>query len=298
MTVNISSIAALLRPGLASVFGDYDQYPSMWSEIFEQNTSDKAVELEVEMKMLGLGQLLNEGAPIAQDSMSQRAVTSFVHRYIGLAFQITRQAIMDNLYKSKFPNMVKSLKKSLAQTKEILGAAIFNNGFDPSYPLADGQPFFSLNHPIDGGSVSNTGTPQQLNESSLESALIQIQQFKDAAGLLAQIKPVKLLLPPQLQYQGTRLLQSAFRTGVANNDISAVYNLSAVPKGYTVNQFLTSPDAWFLLTNADGLKYYSREKIETDVYTDFSTKNLLASAIERYSFGVSNFRAAYGNKGA
>lgn len=299
MTINTGAIANLLRPGLAAVFGEYPMYPSQWSEIFDVYESDKAVEIEVEMKMLGLAQIRSEGAPTAMDNMGQRIVTNYVHKYIGLGFVITRQAIMDNLYKTRFPMMAKALRDSLAQTKEVLGASILNNGFNAAFPIGDGQSLFSTAHPIDGGTVANTpAVAADLNEASLEAAIIAIQQFRNQAGLIVQTKPEKLIVPTQNQFVAERLLASAFRTNTANNDISAIYNVSAVPQGYRVNQFLTGAHNWFLLTDApDGFKHYVREKAETDVYTDFSTDNLQAKAIERYSFGVSNFRAAYGSPG-
>lgn len=300
MAINTTAIANLLRPGLAAVFGDYPAYPSQWSEIFDTYDSDKAVEIEVEMKMLGLASIRAEGAPTAQDTMGQRIVTSYVHRYVGLMFIITRQAIMDNLYKTKFPLMVKALKKSMAQTKEILGASILNNGFNAAFPIGDGQPLYSVNHPIDGNVVANTFAVQaDLNEASLEAAIVGIQQFRDQAGLIVMTQPQKLITPPQGQWTATRLLESAFRTNTPNNDISAIYNTSAIPRGNRVNQFLTNPNAWFIITDApDGFKHYIREEIETDVYTDFTTDNLLAKAIERYSFGVSNFRSSFASSGA
>lgn len=300
MAINTTAIANLLRPGLSAVFGDYPSYPSQWSEIFETYDSDKAVEIEIEMRMLGLAQIRGEGAPTAVDNgMGQRTVTSYVHKYVALSFSITRQAIKDNLYKTKFPLMVRALKKSMAQTKEILGASVLNNGFSAAFPIGDGQPLFSTVHPIDGGVVSNRGVNADLNEASLEAALIAVQQFKDQAGLIVQTKPEKLVVPPQVQYAAERLLNSSFRTNTANNDISATYNLSSVPQGYRINQYLTSPSAWFMLTDSpDGFKHYVREAIETDVYADFSTDNLLAKALERYSFGVSNFRAGFANSGA
>lgn len=299
MAINTTAIANLLRPGLAAVFGDYPLYPSQWSDIFETYESDKAVEIEVEMKLLGLAQIRPEGSPTAVDTMGQRIITNYVHRYVALSFNITRQAIMDNLYKSKFPLMVRALKKSMAQTKEILGASVLNNAFSSSFPIGDGQALCSTAHPIDGSTVANTPSVQaDLNEASLESAIITIQQFKDQAGLIVQTKPQKLVVPPQGQFVAERLLASAFRTNTANNDISAIYNVSAIPQGYRVNQYLTLPNAWYVLTDApDGFKHYVREAIETDVYTEFSTDNLMAKAVERYSFGVSNFRAVYGSNG-
>lgn len=299
MAINTTAIANLLRPGLAAVFGDYPLYPSQWSDIFETYESDKAVEIEVEMKLLGLAQIRPEGSPTAVDTMGQRIITNYVHRYVALSFNITRQAIMDNLYKTKFPLMVRALKKSMAQTKEILGASVLNNAFLAAFPIGDGQALCSTSHPIDGGTVANTpAVNADLNEASLESAIITIQQFKDQAGLIVQTKPQKLVVPPQGQFVAERLLASAFRTNTANNDISAIYNVSAIPQGYRVNQYLTLPNAWYVLTDApDGFKHYVREAIETDVYTDFSTDNLMAKAVERYSFGVSNFRAVYGSDG-
>lgn len=299
MTTNTAAIQSLLRPGLADVFGDYPNFPSEWSEIFDKNTSDKAVEIDVEVKLLGLAAIKAEGASIAYQDMGQRFITNYLNQYTAIGFIITRQAMKDNLYKDRFPMQAKSLKDSLAQTKEIRGAAILNNGFDTAYPIGDGQPVFSLSHPIDGGTVANTFTVQtDLNESSLEDAITGIGNFKDVAGLRRQFIPQKLVVPNGGQFTAQRLLQSQFRTGTGNNDINAVYSMNLVPKGFVLNHYLTDTDAWFLMTNADnGFKYFERETVETDVYEDFDTKSLKASAIERYSFGVSNFRAAWGSSG-
>lgn len=299
MAINTSSIQSLLRPGLKAVFGSYDQYPSEWSNIFDTYYSDKAVEIEAEMKFLGLAQIQPEGAPTAIDTMGQRIITQYYHKYFGLGFVITRQAIMDNLYKTRFPMMAKSLKHSLQQTKEIVGANIINNGWNPQYPIGDGQPLFSVNHPIDSGVVANTpAAPVDLNEASLEAALIGIQQFQDQAGLIVRTQAQQLIVPTQNQFVATRILESVYRTGTANNDINAMYANASVPKGYSVNHFFTLPACWVIKTDApDGAKHYIREPVETDVYTDFSTRNLQVSAIERYSFGVSNFRSLYGSQG-
>ncbi len=300
MPINTSSIQALLRPGLADVFGDYPQGPAQWTEIFDRHTSDKAVEIDVEVKLLGLAQIKAEGASIAYDSMGQRYVTNYYHRYVGIGFIITRQAMKDNLYKSSFPLQAKALKDSMIQTKETLGAAVLNNGFDTNFPIGDGQPVFSTSHPIDGGVVANTFTVQaDLNETSLEDAIVGVQRFRDQAGLRKPVKQKKLIVPPELEWTATRLLNSQFRTDTANNDISAIYQNNAVPQGYRVNLYLTDTNAWFLMTDApSGFKYYEREALETDVYQDFDTDNLKAKAIERYSFGVSNFRGAWGSQGA
>lgn len=300
MAINTTQIRDLLRPGLAAVFGDYPMYPGQWSEIFEKHSSDKAVEIEVEVKLLGLAQIKAEGASTAYQDMGQRYVTNYVNRYTSVGFIITRQAIKDNLYQSSFPLQAKALRQSMEQTKEVLGASVLNNGFSSNFPIGDGQPLFSTAHPIDNGTVANTFTVQaDLNETSLQDAIVGVQRFRDAAGLRVMTKPTKLIVPAELQWTATRLLQSQFRVDTANNDINAIYNNSAVPQGHRVNMFLTDTNSWFLLTDApNAFKYYERESLETDVYTDFDTDNLKAKAIERYSFGCSNFRGGWGSQGA
>jgi phage major head subunit gpT-like protein len=232
--------------------------------------------------------------------MGQRYVTNYVNRYTSIGFIITRQAIKDNLYQSSFPLQAKALRQSMEQTKEVLGASVLNNGFSANFPIGDGQPLFSTQHPIENGVVANTFTVQaDLNETSLQDAIVGVQRFRDAAGLRIMTKPTKLIVPAELQWTATRLLQSQFRVDTANNDINAIYNNSAVPQGHRVNMFLTDTNSWFLMTDApNGFKYYEREALETDVYTDFDTDNLKAKAIERYSFGCSNFRAGWGSQGA
>jgi phage major head subunit gpT-like protein len=300
MAINTTAIRDLLRPGLAAVFGDYPMYPAQWSEIFEKNTSDKAVEIEVEVKMLGLAQLKSEGAATAYDSMGQRFTTNYVHRYVGLGFIITRQAIKDNLYKSRFPMQAKALRASFEQTKEVLGAAVLNNGFDANFPIGDGQPVFATAHLIDSGTVANTFTVQaDLNETSLQDAIVGIQRFRNAAGLRIMTKPTKLIVPTELQFQAERLLTSQFRVQTANNDVNAVVSMSGVPQGYRVNHFLTDTSGWFLMSDApNAFKYYEREGLEIDTFTEQDTDSVKVRGIERYSFGVSNFRGAWGSQGA
>jgi phage major head subunit gpT-like protein len=299
MAISRSDIRSLLEPNLRAVFGMAPMYPAQWSEIFDVYSSEKAVETEVEMKFTGLAQMRPEGSPTAMDSMGQRIVSSYYHRYFSLGFQITRAALVDDLYKTRFPMMAKSLKHSLDQTKEIVGANVINNGFNDDYPLGDGQPLFSVEHPIDNGVVANMPeVAVDLSEAALEAAIISIQQFKDQAGLTIMTQAKKLLVPPAGQFTADRLLNSVYRTGTANNDINAIYNTKAIPAGYRVNQFFTHPNSWVILTDApDGAKHYVREKPQTSVDTDFLTDGLLAKAVERYSFGVSNFRCMYGSLG-
>ena len=300
MTINTSQIQQLLRPGLAEVFGDYPMYPAEYTEFFETKSSDKAVEIEVEMKLLGLASTKAEGAATQFQDMGQRVISTYYHRYTSVGFIITRQAMKDNLYESQFPQQAQSLRASMMQSKEVNGAAVLNNGFNAAFPGGDGVALFSTAHPIDTGTFANTPAVQtDLNEASLQDAITAISQLRDQAGLITMTKPVKLIVPPQLQFTADRLLHSQFRTSTANNDINAIYNIGAVPGGYKVNHFLTDVNAWFLCTDApNGLKHYVREKLETDVFTDFTTSNLLAKAIERYSFGWSNSRGMYASSGA
>lgn len=301
MTIATSDIRSLLRPALGAVFGSYDDYPAMWSEAYTRHSSKMAFELEVEMKMLGIASIMPEGSPVPMDTMGQRVISKYIHRYVSIGFAITRAAQKDNLYQSQFPLMAKSLRKSMLAAKETLGASLFLNGFNAAFPVGDGQPLFSTAHPIDGGTYANTPVIQaDLNEASLESAIVAVQQFRDWAGILAKTMPVKLWIPPQLQHTANRLLKSEYRVSTPNNDISSIVHDNYIPQGAKVNQyFYPAPNAWYLLTDAnDAFKMYQREELETDVYTDFATKNLLCSAIERYSFGVSNPRGAYGSQGA
>ena len=301
MPINTASIASLLRPGLADVFGDFPMYPTQYKEIFETHTSDKAVEVDVEIKLLYQAEIRQEGAGTAYQDMGQRYIFNYVHQYVSTGFIITRQAIKDNLYKSRFPLQAKALRNAFQQTAEVLGISVINNGFDATnFPQGDGVALFSTAHPIDGGTVANTFTTQaDLNETSLQDAINAIQQFKDQAGLIIQTKPTKLIVPTQLQWTADRLLESQFRIGTANNDVNAIVNTSAVPQGYRVNQFITDQNMWLLLTDApSAFKKYEREPLEIDMYTDFDNDNLTVKGLERYSFGCSNFRGGFASSGS
>jgi phage major head subunit gpT-like protein len=213
--------------------------------------------------------------------------------------QITANTIRDNLYKDEWPRASESGKDSMRQAKNIQGASVLNNAFSTLYPVSDGQPLCSTAHPVSGQTSINTfAVPTQLNETSLQDALIGIQLFLNASALRIALNAEKLIVPPQLQFTANVLLESKFRTSTANNDISAIYNLSSVPMGYRVNQFLSNPNAWFLLTDeSNGFKYYERDPLTIDMFTDTTTRNLNVTFVERYSFGVSNWRAVYGSQG-
>lgn len=300
--INTAQIASLLRPGLKAVFGQYPTYPEQWTEIFKTYQSDKYQEIEVEMKYLGAADIKPEGQPIATDSMGQRIVTNYIHKRVGLSFTITKEAVEDNLYQNQFPQQAISLRNSLRITKNILGANILNNAFNAAYPIGDGQAVCSANHPIDGGVFSNTlaagSASVDFSEAGVEQAIILIQKFPMQSGILSQTMAKKMILPRELQFSASRLLNSAFRVDVANNDINALYHNDYIPDGYRINQFLTSPTAWFVLTDAeDGLKHFQRTPVETDTYVDYPTDNVMAKATERYSFGISNPRAIFGSPG-
>ena len=200
----------------------------------------------------------------------------------------------------QFPQQAVSLRNSLRVTKNILGANVLNNAFNAAYPIGDGQPVCSKNHPIDGGVFSNTFNAHvDFSEAGVEQAIIAIQKFPMQSGILAQTMAKKIIVPRDLQFAASRLLNSQFRISTANNDINAVYHNDYIPEGYRVNQYLTSQDAWFILTDApDGLKHYQRTGVETDTYVDYQTDNVMAKATERYSFGVSNPRGIFGSPSA
>lgn len=300
--INTGQIAQLLRPGLKAVFGQYPMYPEQWTEIFKTYQSDKYQEIEVEMKYLGAADIKPEGQPIATDSMGQRIVTNYIHKTVGLSFTMTQESISDNLYQNQFPQQAMSLRDSLRVTKNILGANVLNNAFNPAYPIGDGQPLCSAAHPIDGGTYSNAFVGNapfvDFSEAGVEQAIILIQQFPMQSGILSQTMAKKLILPRELQFSASRLLNSAFRVDVANNDINALYHNDYIPEGYKINQYLTSTTAWFVITDStDGLKHFQREAVSTDTYVDYSTNNVMCKAMERYSFGASNARGIFGSPG-
>lgn len=297
--INRAQIPALLRPALAAVFGMLGTYKDEWQEIFSTTKSDLAQEIEVEMKYLGAADIKAEGAPSASDSMYQGFTTSYLHRMVSLSFVMTIESLQDNQYQKDFPQQATSLRDSLRTTKNILGANILNNAFDAAYPIGDGQSLCSVAHPIDGGTYSNRLVQNvDFSEAGVEQAIIQIQAFPMLSGILANTMAQKLLVPKEIQFDASRLLNSAFRVDTANNDINALYHNDYIPKGYTINHYLNNPAAWFVLTDSkNGFKHYQRSPVETDTYADPSTLNVTAIAYERYSFGCSNSRAVFGSLG-
>ena len=288
-----------MRPNLRAVFGSYDSYPSQWSRMYAKQKSFKNYEQDSEMSYLPAAQIIPEGSPFAMGQMGERSKYTYFHRKIGLGFSITEEAIDDDLYKTEFPKQALSLRRSMDQAREILGAALFNQGFNSGYPIGDGAKFFDTLHPIDTGYVANTPSVQiDLSEASLEAATITIQQFKDVAGNIIKTMAKLLVVPPQGQYVASRILNSQFSPGNANNAVNALNFDNRIPEGYFTNQFLTLPNSWYVKTDApNSTNFFQRTPVKTSVYTEFQTNNLLAKAVERYSFGVSNFRGWYASSG-
>jgi hypothetical protein len=300
MPVQLASIANLLFPGLREVTGKYKQIPRQYDKLFAFSKSDMAVERTVEARFLSYAQEKQEGGPTAFDNNAgQRYTYNQEHIELALGYAITRKAIDDNLYKSQFQPSNLGLMESFNQTKEIYGANVFNTGnvYNPSI-LGDGQPLFSTAHPVDGNTYANTPSVQaDLNEASLLSGMIGIRRnFVDQANLRMYARAQKLVIPAEQEPVAIRLLQTELRPGTAQNDVNAIRSTAGgLAQGYIVNDYFTSPYAWFMLTNIAGLVYMERVAFETDMQVEFTTDNLLVKGYERYSFGYYNPRAAYGS---
>jgi len=300
MAVNLSQIKDLLLPGLRGVEGKYEMIPSQYDKIFTKHDSKMALERTAEMRYLGLAQLKTEGGQTAFDNgAGERFIYNQEHTEIALGYAITRKAIDDNLYKTQFHPSNLGLIESFQQTKEIYGANVLNTATTYNSAIGgDGVALCADDHPIDGGTVSNIpSTPVDLNESTLLNAMIAVRtNFKDQAGLKVFARARKLIVAPQNEPVAIRLIKTELRPGSADNDVNAILSTAGgLPESYMVNDFLTSPYAWFLLTNIDGLSYMNRVKFETDMQVDFVTDNLLVKGYERYSFGYYNWRSIFGS---
>lgn len=300
MAVNLSQIKDLLLPGLKGIEGKYEQIPRQWDKIFTKTTSKMALERTVEVRMLGLAQLKNEGGNTVFDNgAGQRYTYNQEHMEISLGYAITSKAIEDNLYKSQFNPSNLSLQESFAQTKEIYGADVLNSATTYNSNIGgDGKALCATDHPIDDGTIGNRpSTDLDLNEASLLNAMIAIRtNFKDIAGLKVFARARKLVIPAALEPVAIRLTKTELRPGTANNDVNAIHTTSGgLADGYMVNDYLTSTLAWFLLTNIKGLCYMERIPFDTDMQVDFITDNLLVKGRERYSFGYYNWRSIFGS---
>jgi hypothetical protein len=299
MAISRAQLLKELLPGLNALFGmEYARYGEEHKEIYETETSERSFEEETKLSGFSAAPVKNEGSSIAYDNGQEAFTARYTHETIALGFSLTEEAIEDNLYDSLSGRYTKALARAMAYTKQVKAANVLNNGF--SATGGDGVALFSSQHPlISGGYNSNVPTtPTDLNETSLENAVIQIAGWTDERGLLIAAKPKKLVVPPALQFTATRLLETELRVGTADNDINAIKNNGSIPDGYTVNHFLTDTNAWFLTTDVpNGLKHFVRTPLSQSMDGDFDTGNVRYKARERYSFGYSDPLGIFGSQG-
>jgi Mu-like prophage major head subunit gpT len=299
MAISRAQLLKELLPGLNALFGlEYARYGEEHKEIYETEKSERSFEEETKLSGFSAAPVKAEGTAISYDNAQEAFTARYNHETIALGFSITEEAIEDNLYDSLSARYTKGLARAMAYTKQVKAAAILNNGFNATITGGDGVSLFSTAHPlVNGGTNANTPTtPADLNETSLENAVIQIAAWTDERGLLIAARPKKLIVPPALMFVATRLLETELRVGTNNNDINAIKNNGSVPEGYTVNHFLTAPNAWFLTTDVpNGLKHFERTPLQNSMDGDFDTGNVRYKARERYSFGYSDPLGIYGS---
>jgi hypothetical protein len=302
MAISRAQLLKELLPGLNALFGlEYAKYGEEHKEIYETETSERSFEEETKLSGFSAAPVKNEGSAIAYDNGQEAWTARYNHETIAMGFSLTEEAIEDNLYDSLSARYTKALARSMAYTKQVKAAAVLNNGFSSSYTGGDGVSLFSASHPlVSGGTNSNVpSTPADLNETSLEAAVIQISLWTDERSLLIAAKPRKLVVPPALQFVATRLLETELRVGTNDNDINALKNNGSIPEGYAINHFLTDTNAWFLTTDVpNGMKHFERTPLQNSMDGDFDTGNVRYKARERYSFGWSDPLGMYGSAGA
>ena len=302
MAISRAQLLKELLPGLNALFGlQYATYGEEHKEIYETEKSERSFEEETKLSGFSAAPVKNEGSAIAYDNAQEAFTARYNHETIALGFSITEEAVEDNLYDSLSARYTKGLARAMAYTKQVKAASVLNNGFSASYPGGDGVALFSTAHPlVSGGTNSNRpSTNADLNETSLENAVIQIAAWTDERGLLIAAKPRKLVVPPALQFVATRLLETNLRVGTADNDINALKNNGSIPEGYTINHYLTDTNAWFLCTDVpNGLKHFERMALTTGMDGDFDTGNVRYKARERYSFGFSDPLGVFGSPGS
>jgi hypothetical protein len=302
MAISRAQLLKELLPGLNALFGmEYARYGEEHKEVFETEASERSFEEETKLSGFSAAPVKNEGSAISYDNAQEAWTARYNHETIAQGFSITEEAMEDNLYDSLSNRYTKALARAMSYTKQVKAASVLNNGFSSSYLGGDGVALFSTAHPlVSGGVNANTPSTQtDLNETSLEAAVIQIAGWTDERGLLIAAKPRKLVVPPQLMFVATRLLETNLRVGTNNNDINALKNNGSIPEGYTVNHFLTDTNAWFLLTDVpNGLKHFERVPLATSMDGDFDTGNVRYKARERYSFGWSDPLGAFASSGS
>ena len=302
MAISRAQLAKELEPGLNALFGmEYARYENEHAEIFETEASDRAFEEEVLIVGFGNAKDTSEGQGVAYDQASEGFTARYTHETVALAFALTEESVEDNLYDRLGARYTKALARSMAHTKQVKAANVLNNAFSSSFTGGDGKSLVATDHPLaGGGTFSNRPSAfADLNETSLENALISISTFVDDRNMILALQGTKLVVPPQLQFVADRLLETPGRVETADNDINAIRNMGLLPQGYAVNHFLTDTDAFFVLTDVpDGFKHFERSPIATSMEGDFNTGNVRYKARERYSFGFSNPRAVFASQGA
>ena len=302
MAISRAQLLKELLPGLNALFGlEYARYGEEHKEIYETEKSERSFEEETKLSGFSAAPVKNEGSAIQYDNAQEAFTARYTHETIALGFSITEEAVEDNLYDSLSARYTKALARAMAYTKQVKAASVLNNGFSSSYLGGDGVALFSTAHPlISGGTNSNRpSTNADLNETSLENAVIQIAAWTDERGLLIAAKPRKLVIPPNLMFVATRLLETNLRVGTTDNDINALKNNGSIPEGYTVNHFLTDTNGWFLTTDVpNGLKHFERTPLSNSMDGDFDTGNVRYKSRERYSFGWSDPLGVFGSPGS
>ena len=301
MAISRAQLLKELLPGLNALFGlEYAKYGEEHKEIFETESSERSFEEETKLSGFGTAPVKNEGSCISYDNAQEAWTARFNHETIAMGFAITEEAIEDNLYDSLSARYTKALARAMAYTKQTKAAAILNNATSSGYTGGDGKVLLATDHPlINGGTNANTPSTQvDLNETSLEAAVIAMAAWTDERGLLIAAKPKKLVIPPGNMFVATRLLQTEGRVGTADNDLNALKTNGSVPGGYAVNHYLTDSDAWYLMTDIpNGLKHFNRAAMKQSMDGDFDTGNVRYKARERYSFGWSDPLGVYGSTG-
>jgi len=301
MAISRAQLVKELEPGLNALFGlEYKNYANEHSQIFDTENSDRAFEEEVMLSGFANAGVKPEGSAVNYDAAQETFTARYTHETLALAFSITEEAIEDNLYDRLASRYTKALARSMANAKQVKAANVLNRGFNSSYTGGDGLELFSTAHVIVSGTEQNElSTAADLNETSLEQAMIDIAALTDERGLKIAAQGRKMIVPSALQFTAERLLKSVGRTGTADNDISAVVSMNVIPQGYVVNHYLTDTDAWFIKTDVpNGLKHFVRAPIKTAMEGDFETGNVRYKARERYSFGWSDWRGIFGSPGA
>jgi hypothetical protein len=302
MAISRAQLLKELLPGLNALFGlEYSRYGEEHKELYEVESSERSFEEETKLSGFSAAPVKNEGSAIAYDNAQEAWTTRYNHETIALGFSITEEAVEDNLYDSLSARYTKGLARAMAYTKQVKGAAVINNGFSAAYPGGDGVALFSTAHPlVNGGTNSNRpSVGADLNETSLEAAVIQIAAWTDERGLLIAAKPKKLIVPPALQFVATRLLETSLRVGTTDNDINALKSNGSIPEGYAINHFLTDTTGWYLTTDVpNGLKHFVRSPLANSMDGDFDTGNVRYKSRERYSFGWSDPLGVFGSPGS